>query len=88
MIRTTAKYSVIHTVDNGGLARVDFRDCDSAREYAKGHGGAVVQNDISRENWDILRWRALSVGIVLTAVSVLSAVAWGWIGILCWTGMI
>ena len=81
-------YSVVYTAEGGGLVRADFRDYDSASKYAKDHNSVVILNDKFDSPWDSVKFRAFNVGVVLTIVTVLSAVAWGWIGCLCGAGLI
>lgn len=83
-----AEYSVIYTTEDGALVRADFRDYDSASRYAKAHDSVVIRADKYESAWDTMKFRAFNIGVVLTIVTVLSAVAWGWIDCLCGAGLI
>lgn len=83
-----AEYRVIYTTEDGALVRADFRDYDSASKFAKAHDSVVIRVDNSDSAWDTMKFRAFNVGVVLTIVTVLSAVAWGWIDCLCGAGLI
>ena len=81
-------YRVVYTTEDGRLIRADFQDYDSASKYAQEHDSAVIFNNKFDSPWDLMKFKAYNVGVVLTIVTVLSAVAWGWIGCLCGAGLI
>lgn len=83
-----AEYRVLYTSEDGGLVRADFRDYDSASKFAKKHDSVVIRVDNCDSAWDTMKFRAFNIGVVLTIVTVLSAVAWGWIDCLCGAGLI
>ena len=87
-MRRSGEYKVIHTTDNRGIVSAEFPDFDSAEKYAKEHDGTVVRNYHFVTAWDEMKFRAFNVGVVLSVVTVLSVVAWGWIGCLCGAGLI
>lgn len=83
-----AEYRVMYTTEDGTYVRADFQDYDSASRCAKEHDGVVIRVDKYDSAWDTMKFRAFDVGVVLTIVTVLSMVAWGWIDCLCGAGLI